>query len=168
MKYFPLVLIPAALISACSPSRESARETPATGAGDTPGRFESDFRPSDHDTLAARSTNAGAVPPAQEREIPGNPAQGTAEEELVPGFRVQIFSATDIDAAKGKKLEAEADFPSEWFYLVYDPPAYKIRGGNFLQRYEAERFVKLAAEKGFTDSWAVPEKVFRQPPPPSR
>jgi hypothetical protein len=166
MKLIALLFIPAALLSACSPGTEATHESPATGAQDAMGRYESDFRPSDHDTLPPPPSHADAPALRQNRDIPGNAAAPEGEGELVQGFRVQIYSTTDIDAAKAKKLEAESYFPSEWFYLQYDPPTYKIRGGNFLQRYEAERFVRLAADKGFGDSWAVPEKVFKQPPPP--
>ncbi len=168
MKSIATLLLPAALLSACTPGRETTHESPSPGAGDAMGRYEADFRPSDHDTLPAPASRTGAPLLPQNRDNSGDAAAPEGEGELVQGFRVQLFSSTDIDAAKAKKLEAESFFPSEWFYLQYDPPTYKIRGGNFLQRYEAERFVKLAAERGFGDSWAVPEKVFKQPPPPAR
>ena len=164
MKYIPLFLVPAAFLSACAPGREATRDSPSSPAQDAMGRYEADFRPSDHDTLPTSPSQTG-TPLLRQLDNPGNAA--APEGELVQGFRVQIYSTTDIDAAKAKKLEAESYFPSEWFYLQYDPPTYKIRGGNFLQRYEAERFVKLAVERGFGDSWAVPEKVFKQAPPPA-
>ncbi|HTR99094.1 MAG TPA: SPOR domain-containing protein [Bacteroidota bacterium] len=165
MKRLAACALLGALIAGCTSSPESTRSTPPPGPGDALGRWEADFRPSDHDTTgapplrprvpgtdaASRDTLAGAPPPG-------------GENELVPGFRVQIFSTTDIDEANQKKAEAEADFPAEWFYMVYDPPTYKIRGGNFIERYEAERFARQAIEKGFKDSWAVPEKVLRTPP----
>jgi hypothetical protein len=165
MKSIAVLVIPAALLCACSAGKETAHETPASAATDAMGRYESDFRPSEHDTLPAPLSHAEAPLLRQNPDNSGNAA--APEGELVQGFRVQIYSTTDIDAAKAKKLEAESDFPSEWFYLQYDPPTYKIRGGNFIQRYEAERFVRLAAEKGFGDSWTVPEKVFKQAPPPA-
>lgn len=160
-----ILLLPSLLLCACGAGRETARET---APQDPIGRFESDFRPSDHDTLPAAPPPALRSPTGRsgDNAQPAPPAAG--EGDLVPGFRVQIYSTTDIDAAKAKKEEAESDFPSEWFYLQYDPPTYKIRGGNFIQRYEAERFIKLAVEKGFADSWAVPEKVYKQPPPAQR
>jgi len=161
-----IALVAAFLLSSCAPGKESAREASGAGAQDPLRQYESDFRPSDHDTLAPTPSHAGAPAFEQRGETPEIAA--APEGELVQGFRVQIYSTTDIDAAKSKKAEAESYFPSEWFYLQYDPPTYKIRGGNFLQRYEAERFVKLATEKGFGGAWAVPEKVFRQPPPPQR
>jgi hypothetical protein len=168
MKSIATLLIPAALLSACTPGRETTREQPASAPRDAMVQYEADFRPSDHDTLPAATSRTGGPLLPQDRVNTGNTAAPEGEGELVQGFRVQIYSTTDIDAAKAKKLEAESYFPSEWFYLQYDPPAYKIRGGNFLQRYEAERFARQAAEKGFKDSWAVPEKVLKQPPPPAR
>ncbi len=160
-----LLILPALLLCSCGAGRESTRET---AQQDPLGRYESDFRPSDHDTLPAAPATAGRAETGRTGDNAALPAPAGGEGDLVPGFRVQIYSTTDIDAAKAKKEEAESDFPSEWFYLQYDPPTYKIRGGNFIQRYEAERFIKLAVEKGFTESWAVPEKVYRQPPPPQR
>ena len=160
-----ILILPAALLCPCGTGREPTRES--TGQ-DPLARYESDFRPSDHDTLPAVPAPAGRSQTSPGSDNGGGPPPAGGEGDLVPGFRVQIFSTTDIDAAKAKKEEAESDFPTEWFYLQYDPPTYKIRGGNFIQRYEAERFIRLAVEKGFTDSWAVPEKVYRQPPPPGR
>jgi hypothetical protein len=157
-----ILILPAALLCACSAGKEPARES--TGQ-DPLSHYESDFRPSDHDTLPPAPAPAGRPQTGPESDNGGVPPPVGGEGDLVSGFRVQIFSTTDIDAAKAKKEEAESDFPSEWFYIQYDPPTYKIRGGNFIQRYEAERFIRLAVEKGFTGSWAVPEKVYRQPPP---
>jgi hypothetical protein len=158
------ILIVAGLLAGCGTGKEAARQGPAGTLQDDLRRYEGEFRPSDHDSVpgtAAASSTPLANPLASAASTEA--AAGT-ESDLVPGFRVQIFSSTDIDAAKVKKQEAESDFPTEVFYLQYDPPAYKLRAGNFLQRYEADRFARLAAEKGFTDSWVVPEKVFKQPP----
>jgi len=168
MKRIAACALGCALIAGCSSSPESSRRGAPASEADMLARWEADFRPSDHDTLAAPAARAGAVQKAGLPDTAGGLPPADTESELVPGFRVQIFSTTDIDEANQKKTEAEADFPSEWFYIQYDPPTYKIRGGNFLQRYEAERFARAAIEKGFTDSWAVPEKVLREPSPPSR
>jgi hypothetical protein len=84
--------------------------------------------------------------------------------ELVQGFRVQVFSTLNIDLARMKKEEVELLMPEDWFYLEYDPPAYKIRGGNFTTRVDADRFARMLIEKGFADSWAVPQRVYKAPP----
>jgi len=163
MKRF-VVLFVAAALAGCGGGKEASREGASGSLQEDLRKYEADFRPSDHDSVGGPG-GASSTPATSAADKPS--AQETAaspESDLVPGFRVQIFASTDIDAAKAKKAEAEADFPSEYLYLQYDPPAYKLRAGNFLQRYEADRFARLAVEKGFTDSWVVPEKVFKQPP----
>ena len=111
-----ILILPAVLLCACSAGREPARDS---ATQDPPGRYESDFRPSDHDTLAAAPAPAGRAQTPRSGDNAGGPVPAGGEGDLVPGFRVQIFSTTDIDAAKAKKEEAESDFPSEWFYLQY-------------------------------------------------
>ena len=106
-----MLLLPALFLCACGAGREPARET---AQQDPLGRFESDFRPSDHDTLPAPPSPAARSGSAQNGDNASLPAPAAGEGDLVPGFRVQIFSTTDIDAAKAKKEEAESDFPSEW------------------------------------------------------
>jgi hypothetical protein len=156
-----LVLLAAAILAGCGGGGQSTSGTPASG-GELKA-IEADFRPSDHDPLTA-ATPAPGDPLVRPGIVTARGDSGAAtDEELIQGYRVQIYSTANIDAARQKKGEAEGYFPGEFFYLEYDPPAYKIRAGNFRERYEADRFVKLAAERGFSDSWAVPEKVFRHP-----
>ncbi len=84
---------------------------------------------------------------------------------VVQGFRVQLFSTPEIDEANKKKVQAEAAFPDEWFYVVYDQPTYKLRGGNFVNRAGADAFAKYLTGKGFPDAWIVPEKIVKNPRP---
>ena len=166
MKRFPVFLLPFFLL-ACSSSKESRNAGGSQGTTPDVRIYESDFRPSDYD-----SDPAGAPVEAGEHSVPD--ADRTADTpvltstEQVSGFRVQFFSTTNIDDAKRKKEEAEAAYPSELFYSEYDPPTYKLRAGNFLTRFEAERFAKVLSEKGFPDAWAVPTRVFKQLPPGAR
>jgi hypothetical protein len=82
---------------------------------------------------------------------------------MVQGFRVQVFSSTSIDAVRTKREEFESLFPEEWFYVEHHAPSYKLRAGNFLNRFEADRFARTLADQGYTEAWAVPEKVFKSP-----
>ncbi len=84
---------------------------------------------------------------------------------VVQGFRVQLFSTSEIDDANAKKAKAENSFPDEWFYVVYDQPTYKLRGGNFVNRTAADAFAKHLTGKGFPDAWTVPEKIVKNPRP---
>ncbi|MBF8248556.1 MAG: SPOR domain-containing protein, partial [Bacteroidetes bacterium] len=48
-----------------------------------------------------------------------------------------------------------------------DPPSYKLRVGNFLNRADAEVYAQTFAAQGFPDAWVVPERVIKniQPRP---
>ena len=160
------MILVAAALGGCTGGQQLPRDEKAEVAEELK-QQESDFRPSDHDPDLTRARGRGIVLLPSDSAAAGDTSSSTEEEEI-QGFRVQIFSTTNIDAAKAKQSEAESYFPGEWFYMQYDPPTYKIRAGNFRQRFEADRFTRLAAEKGFTDSWTVPEKVFKHPPHPHR
>jgi len=84
--------------------------------------------------------------------------------ELVSGFRVQVLASSNIDEASRQKEMVEEIFPEEWFYIVYDPPTYKLRAGNFTTRFEADKFLKQLLESGFRDAWIVPDRVYKDPP----
>lgn len=144
------------------PEAEAARAVAALHT------FEADFRPSDYEPdplppghAEVFSTPAGPI----ELELPPGETPD-APVEMVAGYRVQVFSTTNIDTAKSRKADIELRVPGVWYYLDYDPPTYKIRAGNFLTRYDAERFARGLAAQGYPDAWAVPQRVFKDPPPP--
>ena len=149
------------VLEGCGASKEAQNASGTSGFNEELKKYEADFRPSDYDAEPAQKT---AMP--EERPTVGPSIRPeilpTSTPELVQGFRVQIFSSANIDEAKARKGEAEAMFPGEWFYLEYDPPTYKVRAGNFLNRFEADRFAKLLVERGYQDAWTVPQKVYRQ------
>lgn len=156
------------VIAGCSSTKETSKApgtAEATEATEDLKKYEGTFRPSDYEEQPERKT--------EHRDTHVNPDSAAAAlegpavaSEPVAGFRVQIFSSANIDQAKAKQSEAQSMFPAEWFYLEYDQPTYKIRAGNFLSRFEADRFGKILVEKGFPEAWTVPAKVFKNPPPP--
>jgi hypothetical protein len=128
--------------------------------------YEASFRPSDYDQpLRDFFPDANVGTAGDSGGI--SPISTPQPLELTQGYRVQVFATTSFDEATQMKATVEAQFPDEWFYLVYDAPTYKLRAGNFIERYEADRFAKLIAEKGYRDAWVVPERVYKNPPPRS-
>jgi hypothetical protein len=164
-----IVFIAVLVLAGCGGSTNATKESP----GRTVPRdedlqtYEKEFRPSDHEPDVREGGEANVLPPLPGKIGPRTDSAVASDEELVPGFRVQIFATADIDAAQQRKAEAENLFPDEVFYMQYDPPVYKIRGGNFKQRYEADRFARLAIDRGYPESWVVPEHVVKSPPAPS-
>jgi hypothetical protein len=164
-KFFSGALI--VLLAGCPATREIAQPgaTPERPSADVR-RAEESFNPSDYQPLHKTEHDSTFLPRLTEA-TPATPPPAQAP-ELVPGYRVQLLSTTSIDEANARRLYAESLFPDELFYLQYDPPTYKIRAGNFLLRFDADRFRSQAAERGFSGAWVVPERVFKNPPPPIR
>jgi hypothetical protein len=150
-------------IAGCGSTREtSTARTPSKE--DDVRTFESSFRPSDHDPKT--ESTAGPIlstPETSAVALPLEPAE-TAPLDMIQGYRVQVFSSTSIDEARAKKAEMELLVPAEWFYLEYESPSYKIRAGNFATRFEADRFARELSEQGHADCWAVPQRIYKQPP----
>jgi hypothetical protein len=161
-----VVALGMSLLAGCSGSRET--EKPSTAVEETLKKYEAGFKPSDYDPepkgkSGHSGTSADSIPDSGATLV-----EAPTSMELVAGFRVQLFSTTNIDEANLKKADAEATFPDEWVYVEYDPPTYKVRAGNFKSRIAADRFANLASSNGFQEAWTVPERVYKQPPPPPR
>lgn len=162
MRY--LLCILAVAVAGCASSRPTEHANDTDAATDELRRYESEFRPADFDQhiedVIARPQDSTVI---AEATHPKDVTQNA--DELVPGFRVQLLATASIDDATRRKTDIEEMFPDEWFYLTYDPPTYKLRGGNFKTRIEADRFAKRMVESGFRDAWIVPDRVFRVTPP---
>jgi hypothetical protein len=149
------------LLAACGTTGETGN---TSTSGGTLKEYEASFRPSDHDQpikdFFPEANNSGR------KDSSGILTVATTQiQELTQGYRVQVLGTTSYDDATNMKATVEGQFADEWFYIVYDAPTYKLRAGNFLERYEADRFAKLLAERGYRDAWVVPERVYKNPPP---
>ncbi|MBN9386120.1 MAG: SPOR domain-containing protein [Chitinophagaceae bacterium] len=60
----------------------------------------------------------------------------------MPGFRIQVISATDRNKVFAAKTKIYQQFPDLKPYVLYQPPYYKLRVGNFKTQTEAEEFEK--------------------------
>ncbi|HCV42772.1 MAG TPA: hypothetical protein DGH68_04770 [Bacteroidetes bacterium] len=148
-------------LTSCAATKESEDDSQKR---DVLKQYEATFRPSDYDQ-PLKDFFPEIKNPTSKDTTAGSISLNPQALELTQGYRVQIFATTNHDEAEQMKATAETQFPEEWFYVVYDAPTYKLRAGNFLERYEADRFGKSLAEKGYRDAWVVPEKVFKNAPP---
>ncbi|MFQ5603308.1 MAG: SPOR domain-containing protein [bacterium] len=82
----------------------------------------------------------------------------TIEDSLVTGYRIQLIQTTDPDEAKNVQKEALLRFQDD-VYRVFDPPFYKVRVGDYLNWFDAEKIQKLALQKGFREAWVIRTKV---------
>jgi hypothetical protein len=159
MERLPLV-IGVLLLTSCGAIKESEDDAESRGRLK---EYEASFHPSEYDQPVGDFFPETHNPTSNDTSSPTTdlPPQ---PQELIQGYRVQVFATSGYDYVTKMKETVEAQFPDEWFYLVYDPPTYKLRAGNFLERYEADRFARVHAEKGYKDAWVVPERVNKNPP----
>lgn len=62
------------------------------------------------------------------------------------GFRVQIFMEIGneaVDHAKVVKKDFEEQYPDLPIYLSYEQPYYRLRVGDFRNRVEAEKYLRI-------------------------
>jgi hypothetical protein len=84
------------------------------------------------------------------------------QEEVVQGFRIQIFSSSNVDETTLMKNLAFEKFVSDSIYVVYDAPVYKVRVGDFINRYEANQRLPEFVERGYRDAWIVPDRIVQR------
>jgi len=67
------------------------------------------------------------------------------------GYRVQIgaFEYKENAEEVKKFAHSKTDLP---IYIVYIAPFYRVRAGDFAEKSEAEKYVKILKDKGFDDA----------------
>jgi len=98
--------------------------------------------------------------PVQELQLPKDST--VVQETSQLGFRIQIFSTSSIDEAMNMKVNILAKLPQDSVYVVYDPPVYKVRLGDFTTRYDASTELPSIVNLGYADAWIVPDNIVRR------
>jgi hypothetical protein len=79
--------------------------------------------------------------------------------EMVQGFRIQIGIASNPISAANDKLSAARLLEKDSVYIVFDPPLYKIRVGDYTTRFDATKKLESVIKAGYPDAWIVPDRV---------
>ncbi|HVN49550.1 MAG TPA: SPOR domain-containing protein [Bacteroidota bacterium] len=123
--------------------------------------YEATLNPSDFDEEPAALQQANRTDQPQP-PIDISKDSVVIHEEVVQGFRIQLFSSSSIDEATATKEEAALKFISDSIYIVFDAPVYKVRVGDFISRYEANQRLPEFIAQGFRDAWVVPDRVIQR------
>jgi hypothetical protein len=148
-------------LSGCS-SRKVVREDAEARAAEELNEFEKSFDPAEYNTPFILEQDTPAQPGTEQREFPDY--EHPEEQDFIQGFRIQLYSSTDVEAAQEVYNFADSLFTDQWIYVVYEVPFYKIRVGDFQTRPQANRIITEVLRRGFRDAWIVPDKVLREPP----
>jgi hypothetical protein len=81
------------------------------------------------------------------------------ESEFAQGFRIQIYATGNIDEANAMKMAAAQKVTEDSIYVVFDPPLYKVRLGDFRTRVEANQKLAALQDEGFPDAWVVSDRI---------
>jgi hypothetical protein len=125
-------------------------------------QYEKSFNPVDYDqeieiTAKSQTDDKQLQSPL---EIPRDTM--IVQEEAVQGFRIQVFSSSGVDEANLVKSLVQEKFIRDSVYVEYDAPVYKVRVGDFVNRYEASHRLPEFAEKGYRDAWVVPDRIIQR------
>lgn len=123
--------------------------------------YEATLRPSDFDKEIEEVQRIHIEERRQEELIIPRDSMALLEETIL-GFRIQILSTSSVDEAEVSKVAAQQLFLSDTVYVVYDPPVYKVRVGDFDTRLAANGRLPDVQERGFKDAWVVPDNVLRR------
>lgn len=91
--------------------------------------------------------------------------QGDLELVEIDGYRVQIYSSNRQQVAKSEALELEAkikDKLDQTVYVLYMPPFWKVRIGDFRTYEETKEYKKLFVEQFpsiMGDTYIVRDKI---------
>lgn len=152
------------LLLACSSSREtsdnSSRQKPSVEQGEKAplAVFEKSFRPSDYDE-DVEALEKHRVGKEDQTDLDTRKDSVKVEEETLQGFRIQIFASSNILEANLAKQTASQLITIDSLYIVYDPPVYKVRVGDYPTRLDANRSLVSVVQKGYPDAWIVTDRI---------
>jgi hypothetical protein len=100
--------------------------------------------------------------------MPGDKLLGEEAKKVISadstldGYRVQIISTRYPGKADMLQAQLQDSFPGE-VYVIYDPPNYKVRVGNYINRPLAEESQVRLKRMGFRRAWVIRTKVLVAP-----
>ncbi len=74
-------------------------------------------------------------------------------------IQVGVYENRDNADAMVRRIKSQFDLPVD---IIYNPPFYRVRVGHFTDKSEAEKYVHLIRNKGFTDARWVHANISEQ------
>lgn len=159
LKSLAILLCASLIILGCGGAKQTTRssEPPIKKPQTTEALVNEDFDP-----LSLKEPEF-QIPPqkrAVETEAPLLQNTSIADTSLVQtaGYQLQVFQTEDAGLARSVARESASSLgiPTE---IIFDSPYFKIRAGNFVNRFDAEQLQELAASKGYAGAWVVRTNV---------
>jgi cell division septation protein DedD len=94
------------------------------------------------------------------------PAESTPSEDSstqdisqVEGYRVQVITTDDLDEANEIRAEIYFKTNHKNIYIIFDPPFYKVKVGDFTNISDANSLVFKLNQMGYSEARVVSELV---------
>ncbi len=81
----------------------------------------------------------------------------------IPGFRIQVASSNDRNEVFGVKTKIYRLYPELKPYLIYQPPNYKLKVGNFKTPEEADPYLQKLIQTFPSGVYLVPDIIEVKP-----
>jgi hypothetical protein len=65
----------------------------------------------------------------------------------IPGYRIQVINSTDRKEVFAVKAKIYQQYPELKVYLVYQPPNYRLKVGNFKTPEDADNYLKQLSKQ---------------------
>jgi hypothetical protein len=75
------------------------------------------------------------------------------------GYRVQVLSSDDIEEANRVRAEIYEKITGKEVYVIFEPPFYKVKVGDFTLKSEANDLKFKLNQLGYTEAKVVQETV---------
>ena len=158
-----LIFLPAIaiLLAGCGSSEQLQKESSSPAEEKEQrvllSRFERSFNPSDFDDEIAEIQKQHVL--EQQKAAEQKHDSVVVESEFSQGYRIQIFASGNIDEANAMRMTAAQHITDDSLYVVFDPPVYKVRVGDFRTRAEASQRLGVIIGEGFSDAWVVGDRI---------
>jgi hypothetical protein len=75
------------------------------------------------------------------------------------GYRVEVLSTDNLDEANNMRSELSSKLSQKKIYIIFEPPFYKVKVGDFLHISDANQMNFKLNQLGYTESRVVKDSV---------
>jgi hypothetical protein len=138
----------------CSGSKETSggKNNNETQSGDKLIDYEKSFDPAKYDLVYEDYSSK-----AKKNDLKSNKKANS--KKIVSGFRIQTILSGEFEDCQRDRKEFQKQFPDQKTYIVHEFPFYKLRIGDFVNRKDAEIFLKFLNDNGIRNGLIVPDKI---------
>jgi hypothetical protein len=83
----------------------------------------------------------------------------SSEVEIAAGFRVQIVSTDNLEEANDIRSEVAFRTDQKNIYITFDPPFYRVKAGDFLNRSDAVELSFKLNQMGYPEARVISDSI---------